>query len=210
MRRLVTSDEGSGTDLTASSDWREDGFFRRRPSPATLSWVAASMGVGSRVVGHRRLTGGVNSAVHRLTVERRGSRSLVVLRQYPPGSIALRSALEKEVVNLKVVHSSGLPAPTILATDVAGQATGGVPSLLMTALPGHIHLDPTERRPWIREVAEFAARLHAVDLPAPTFRPWTDSWITPLGRFQVPTGARKPAVWRAALPGDGVPTAGGW
>jgi hypothetical protein len=53
-------------------DWRDGGFRQRRPSVATLAWVAASMGRGSRVVGYRRLTGGVCSAVNRLTVERRG------------------------------------------------------------------------------------------------------------------------------------------
>src|SRR5437868_4225985 len=49
-------------------DWRDDAFLQRRPSVETLAWVAASMDSGSRVVGHRRLTGGVCSAVHRLTV----------------------------------------------------------------------------------------------------------------------------------------------
>ena len=66
----------------------------------------------------------------------------------------------------------------------------------MTRLPGHVHLNPAEHRSWIRRIAEFATQLHSVDLPAPTFRPWTDSWIAPLGQFQVPAGARKPAVWR--------------
>jgi aminoglycoside phosphotransferase (APT) family kinase protein len=157
------------------------------------------MGQGSRVVGHRRLTGGVNSAVHRLTVERHGSRAFVVLRQYPAGSIALRTALEKEIASLKVVAGSGLPVPTILAADIAGNQTGGAPSLIMTQLPGHVHLNPADRRPWIARIAEFAARLHSVSLPAPTFRPWTDSWITPLGQFQVPAGAQKPAVWKASF-----------
>lgn len=64
-------------------DWRDGGFRQRRPSVETLAWVAASMGRGSRIVGYRRLTGGVCSAVHRLTVERRGMRMFVVLRQYP-------------------------------------------------------------------------------------------------------------------------------
>ena len=66
-------------------DWRDDAFLQRRPSVETLAWVAASIGRGSRVVGHRRLTGGVCSAVHRLTVERRGVRTFVVLRQCPAG-----------------------------------------------------------------------------------------------------------------------------
>jgi hypothetical protein len=124
-------------------DWRDGGFRQRRPSVETLAWVAASMGRGSRIVGYRRLTGGVCSAVNRLTVERRGMRTFVVLRQYP-GGLGLRGSLEKEIANLGVVAGSGLPVPSILATDVAGASTGGTPSLLMTRLQGHVHLNPAE------------------------------------------------------------------
>src|SRR5690242_21820270 len=99
-------------------DWRDGGFRQRRPSAETLDWVAASMGRGSRVVGHRRLTGGVCSAVHRLTVERHGTRTSVVLRQYP-GGLGLHDALAKEIANLDVVAGSGLPVPGVLAADVA-------------------------------------------------------------------------------------------
>lgn len=126
-------------------DWRDGGFTQRRPSVETLAWVAASMGRGSRIVGHRRLTGGVNSAVNRLTVERRGMRTFVVLRQYP-GGLDLQGSLEREIANLGVVAGSGLPVPGILATDVAGASTGGAPSLLMTRLQGHVHLNPAESR----------------------------------------------------------------
>lgn len=179
-------------------DWRDGGFRRRRPSVEALAWVAASMGRGSRVVGHRRLTGGVCSAVHRLTVERRGVRTVVVLRQYP-GGLGLQGTLEEEIANLGVVAGSGLPAPGVLATDVAGTRTGGAPSLLMTRLPGHVDLDPADPRSWLTRIAEFAVRLHSLDLPATTFRPWSDSWIAAPDRFQVPAGARKPAVWEAAF-----------
>src|SRR5947209_11045530 len=99
-------------------DWRDDGFLKRRPSVETLAWVATSMGRGSRIVGYRRLTGGVCSAVHRLIVERRGVRTSVVLRQYP-GGLDLGADLEKEIANLGVVAGSGLPVPSVLATDVA-------------------------------------------------------------------------------------------
>ena len=122
--------------LMTGSDWRDGGFRQRRPSAETLAWVAASMGRGSRIVGYRRLTGGVCSAVNRLTVERRGMRTFVVLRQYP-GGLGLQGSLEKEIANLGVVAGSGLPVPGILATDVAGASTGGAPSLLMTRLQGH-------------------------------------------------------------------------
>ena len=171
--------------------------MQRRPSVETLAWVATSMGRGSRVVGHRRLTGGVCSAVHRLTVERRGVRTFVVLRQYPAG-VGVEADLEREIANLGVVGGSGLPVPTILATDVAGDSTGGAPSLLMTRLPGHVHLTPAEPRSWIARIAELAALLHSLDLPAKRFRPWTDSWVA-LEKFRVPIGAQKPAVWKAAF-----------
>src|SRR3954453_839643 len=95
-------------------DWRDGGFRQRRPSAETLAWVAAATGRGSRVVCYRRLTGGVCSAVHRLTVERRGKRTFGVLRQYPSG-LGLQGSLEKEIANLGVVTGSGLPVPSIMA-----------------------------------------------------------------------------------------------
>jgi aminoglycoside phosphotransferase (APT) family kinase protein len=179
-------------------DWRDSGFRQRRPSAETLAWVAASMGRSSRIVGHRRLTGGVCSAVHRLTVEERGVRTFVVLRQYP-GGLGLQEPLEKEIANLAVVAGSGLPVPTVLAADVDGASTGGAPALLMTRLPGHVHLDPAEPRSWLTRIAEMAALLHSLDLPAKTFRPWKDSWIAPRDGFRVPVDAQKPAVWKAAF-----------
>src|SRR6058998_2652161 len=174
-------------------DWRDSAFLQRRPSVETLAWVAASMGRGSRVVGYRRLTGGVCSAVHRLTVERRGVRTFVVLRQYPAG-VGVEADLEREIANLGVVAGSALPVPSILATDVSGAATGGAPSLLMTRLQGRVHLNPAEPRSWMTRIAEIAVLLHSLDLPAKMFRPWTDSWIAPLDRFQVPVDAQNPAV----------------
>jgi aminoglycoside phosphotransferase (APT) family kinase protein len=179
-------------------DWRDSGFRQRRPSAQTLAWAAAAMGQGSRIVGYRRLTGGVCSAVNRLTVERRGTRTFVVLRQYPAG-LGLRESLEREIANLGVVAGSGLPVPGVLAADVAGAATGGSPSLLMTRLPGHVDLSPAEPASWLTSIAELAVLLHSLDLPAETFRPWTDSWIAPRDGFQVPAGARQPAVWQAAF-----------
>ncbi len=179
-------------------DWRDGEFRRRRPSLETLAWVAASMGRGSRIVGYRRLTGGVSSAVNWVTVERHGVRTFVVLRQYP-GGLGLQGVLEKEIANLGVVAGGGLPVPRIVAADVAGASTGGAPSLLMTRLPGHLDLNPAEPRSWMTRIAEIAVLLHSLDLPAKTFRPWTDSWIAPLDRFRVPVGAQKPDVWKAAF-----------
>ena len=60
-------------------------FSRRRPSPEALAWAGRALGRGFRVVAWRRMTGGITSAVHRLTAERGGLRQIVVLRQYERG-----------------------------------------------------------------------------------------------------------------------------
>ena len=125
-------------------------------------------------------------------------RTFAVLRQYP-GGLGLQGSLAHEIANLGVVAGSGLPVPGVLAADVTGASTGGAPSLLMTRLPGHVHLDPPEPWSWLTRIAEIAVRLHSLDLPAKTFRPWTDSWIAARDGFRVPAGARKPDVWTAAF-----------
>src|SRR3954466_15914882 len=154
-------------------DWRDGGFGQRRPSAETLAWVAASMGRGGRIVGYRRLTDGVCSAVHRLTVERRGKRTFVVLRQYP-GGLGLHGNLEKEIANLRVVARSRLPVPSILATDVAGASTGGTPSLLMTRLQGQVHLNPTKPRSWMTRIAEIAVLPRSPPEDVPTLDGFLD------------------------------------
>jgi aminoglycoside phosphotransferase (APT) family kinase protein len=104
-----------------------------------------------------------------------------------------------------VVARSGLPVPSVLAADVAGASTGGAPSLLMTRVEGHVDLDPREPGSWMRRIAEMAASVHRLDLPAKTFRPWVDSWIAPLDGFQVPAGAHRPSVWAAAFDAMATP-----
>ena len=186
------------------ADWRDGGFVQLRPSVESLAWVASSMGRGSRVVGYRPLTGGVCSAVNRVTVERRSLRTFVVLRQYP-GGLGHAESLEREIANLAVVSGSGLPVPTVLATDVAGTSTGGSPSLLMTRLPGHVDLTPAEPRMWLSKIAELAVMVHSLDLPATMLRPWSDSWIAAPDRLRVPSGAEKPDVWKAAFSAMAMP-----
>jgi aminoglycoside phosphotransferase (APT) family kinase protein len=60
-------------------------FRRQSPSPDAVRWVERALGRGFRVVAARRMTGGITSTVHRLTVEGDGDRRLFfVLRQYEP------------------------------------------------------------------------------------------------------------------------------
>ena len=58
---------------------------RTRPPGEALAWVERTIGRGARVLGWRRLTGGISSSVHRLTVEHNGRREPFVLRRWVPG-----------------------------------------------------------------------------------------------------------------------------
>ena len=79
-------------------------FRRQRPSPDTVLWVERALGHGFRVAASRRMTGGMTSAVHRLTVERgEGTRLFVVLRQYEQAAPHFTQLVEREAGTLRDV-----------------------------------------------------------------------------------------------------------
>jgi hypothetical protein len=124
-------------------------FRQRRPSPEALAWVERELGRGSRVVAWRRMTGGLTSAVHRLTVQRGPGRLAVVLRQYERSGIYdMAKIIEREAGILSGLPASGLAAPELLAACPAGEEAGGNPAILMTRLPGHLDLSPADPGVW--------------------------------------------------------------
>jgi hypothetical protein len=60
--------------------WQAVEFRRRRPSSQALDWIERV--AGARVVAWRRMTGGIASVVHRLTIDHGSYRDVLVLRQY--------------------------------------------------------------------------------------------------------------------------------
>ncbi len=159
-------------------------FRRRRPSPEALAWVERALGGGARVVACRRLTGGIVAAVHRVTA----GTQVVVLRQYEGPA---RDLVEREARVLAAARAAGLPAPELLAASPDGEDAGGHPSLLMTRLPGRVHLAPLDADRWVQQIAVTAARIHDASIVAPPF----ESWIDP-ARLTVPASATRPGLWR--------------
>jgi aminoglycoside phosphotransferase (APT) family kinase protein len=166
-----------------------------RPPAQLLAWVEQTLGSRVRVVGWKRLTGGLTSIVHRLTVERYGRREEYVLRWWLPGSeweqwIARAVPLETAV--LAKLEGSDIPAPRVIGsiTDVA---LGG-PAVLMTRLPGKVHLMPRDRERWLRQMAEMLARIHALALDGKPFESWLDR-----RRLSPPPDAARSEVWREAI-----------
>jgi aminoglycoside phosphotransferase (APT) family kinase protein len=168
---------------------------RTRPPAEALRWVERTVGRGARVVGWRRLTGGLTSAVHRLTVERNGRRAPYVLRRWVPGGdhgdYAIR-AVASEAATLTALERGDVPAPRVIGATTDAAHAG--PALLMTRMPGHVLLMPRDRERWLQQMAHMLARIHALDVAAKPFESWLDlSQLSPL------PDASRPDIWSEAI-----------
>ena len=168
---------------------------QRFPDAQTRDWVARAVGLGARVVGGRRLTGGITSSMHRLAVETHtGTRIQVILRRWTSAEWVANSAapllVERESQVLRGLESTDIPAPRVLAADPTGEATG-VPALLMSRVPGRVDLTPSDRGAWLRQMAAMATRIHATDVDSEP-REWTPREVP------VPDWTSNPAAWKAA------------
>jgi Ser/Thr protein kinase RdoA (MazF antagonist) len=143
------------------------------------------------VLRWRRLAGASTSAVHRLDLA--GGRALVLRRYLWPGFLEEEPiAPQREVDALRFASRNGLTVPRVLAADITGEAVGdGVPSILMTFLPGR-----ATGVPGLRALADVAAAIHDVD-PAGfdhEYYPWyRDTTTGP------PPSATRPELWDAAI-----------
>src|SRR5687767_646169 len=107
-----------------------------RKRPESLAWAEQTLSRGARVVATRRLTGGLTSLVHELTVVRNGHRSRYVLRSWAPDNEHkdwIVHAVAAEAAVLTVLERSKVPAPRLIAST-SDLAVGG-PALLMTRVP---------------------------------------------------------------------------
>jgi Ser/Thr protein kinase RdoA (MazF antagonist) len=167
-------------------------FRRRRPSSLSLDWVERV--AGGRVVAWRRMTGGIVSAVHRLTIEHGGYREVLVLRQYEHAQRDTAALVRDEAATLRAVRDAGVPAPEPIAADADGRASDGHPAILMARLPGRLDLTPADPQGWLRQTAAMAVRIHDVQATARPFRSRIDA-AAPV----IPASATRPALWQAAF-----------
>jgi len=112
-----------------------------------------------------RLTGGLTSNVHGVTVEQNRRREKYVLRWWNRDSRRepwVARAVPQQTAVLIRLEGSDIPAPRLVGwtTDAA---TAG-PAILMTRLPGTVHLMPRDRDAWLRQMAGMLARIHALRL----------------------------------------------
>ncbi len=137
--------------------------------------------------------------MHALTVAHGGQPQRLVLRRFVRADWVAREPdiAKREASALRLLERSDVPAPRLLAVDEDGSAAG-VPSVLMTRLPGKTVLLPGDMDSWLRQMAEVLPRIHAIR-PTPDDVPWTYEPYSNLATLQVPPWTRRPREWETAL-----------
>ncbi|RSS82273.1 phosphotransferase family protein [Streptomyces sp. WAC06614] len=166
---------------------------------AAHDWAEAQLAPGERIEGVEALRGGWTSRMRRLDVTGpQGARSLVLRSFVTPFYVRHAPAmLAREAAVLRLLRGTEVPAAEFLALD-AEAAHCDHPSLLMSALPGEVRIDPQGAAPRAGLLARMLVAVHALEV-APADRPRTyEAWTAP-DRVRVPAATARPELWRRAV-----------
>lgn len=166
------------------------------------TWVAALVGNRARTVGSRRLSGGIASSVHHISIlDAHGLRHRFVVRRYTGADQREwgASTVRREAAVLSALEGSGLPAPRFVHADPEGERTG-FPAIVMSVVPGRIHLTPSDPESWLRQMAALLPRIHESGIDGALFESWFDA-----SQLEPPPGTHDVSIWRRAI--DFVSTA---
>jgi aminoglycoside phosphotransferase (APT) family kinase protein len=143
-----------------------------------------------------------------------GTSTGLILRRDPPGRPGEPGAMDREAAALSLAHDAGLPVPELLLQYKAPSL--GTPGMIMRRVPGEtiarkILRDEEyaqARQVLVGQLGQFAARLHALDVP--TFFPQPDpleSLRTTLATFDhvSPVFERAMAELAASIPAHREP-----
>ena len=174
--------------------------LRRMPPHATLAWVAGHFGPKARVIGIRRLRNAWAAAMHAVDVEDgHGERhELVVRRWVRPDAPPDPGVVENESATLTLLSgATEVIAPLLVAADASGSAAD-VPAVVMTRLPGHDDLAPSDLDAYLDGLVDALHAIHAVPVPPDieleTYRPWGLERLT-----EPPPWTRQRSVWQRAI-----------
>ena len=173
---------------------RYDRQVPSRLTPQTLQWLAQA--VPDATLGRvEALAGSTSASLYRLEFEGRPS---AVLRQFDilPGWLKREPDLARhEARSLEQARQVSLPTPRLLAYDEGGDRCG-VPSVLMSELPGKVDLHPPNLTVWLEGLAAALAQIHTV---SPADFGWKYAPYSDLLTLKVPTWTHQPHAWARAI-----------
>jgi aminoglycoside phosphotransferase (APT) family kinase protein len=126
----------------------------------------------------------------------------LVLRRYDDGRRLAEDPWyrpEQEAEGLRIAEESSIPAPRLIAEDIAGRWCE-VPSLLTSSISGRPLRDlaAPDQRPYLEQAAEVLARIHAVPAERtrrlPAYAPYE-----PPSSLSVPSWSDRRAMWERVL-----------
>lgn len=156
--------------------------LQQDPPPECLAAVADQVMPGSDVRIVQRFNGGIRCGVHAVElIPPSGRRIEFVMKRFTDEFINEDPAVfERERRVLEILPRSEVPAPRLVWADE--RAVFGVPTLLMTRVPGIPLMHVQARRPssdtsWVRPVVRRLAQIHRTPLAAEdvAFLPIMDS-----------------------------------
>ena len=201
MRDSTVSDDREHSRVGPSTphgygDDARSRFLRRRPPAAALSWVEDVL--GGSITRIDACKGGSSSAIHALRVSCEDESQTVILRRYVIDELNAEEPdiAEREARVLQFLERCELTTPRLLAVDASG-VTAGVPSVLMTRVPGRLDWTPTDIDRWLHDLASVLPALHATQVTASdrvqAFQPYAPpSW-------DPPPWLKQPALWDRAV-----------
>ena len=154
-------------------------------------WMEAMAG---EVEKTEPLAGGISSEAYAINLARGGR---LVLRLH---TNAERVAKEpgiaaREAYSLQLAAAMDIPAPRLIAVDLDG-SHAGVPTVLMTHLPGSPQLDRPPTDSQLGQVAQLAAAIHEA---AAEEHPYQYSTYVDLENTEPPAWSETPATWERAI-----------
>ena len=164
--------------------------------PDVITWIQRELGQNSKVQSVRKLLGATSSTIYALTLTYKQKQVELVLRLFTNKEwLASEPDLARHEADcLLLAQQLAVPVPELVAVDEDGRFTQH-PAILMTRLPGHVHLNPSNLHDWLDKLAATLVKIHT--LPVPDF-PWHYfSWLP--DTIHVPSWAKSPQVWQKAI-----------
>ncbi|MFP3986827.1 phosphotransferase [Streptomyces sp. E11-3] len=186
--------------METGTETGEDADLEGRAWGATRAWVEKGLSGAERIEDVARLRGGWTSQMRRLDISGPDGRRSLVLRSFVKPFFVRHAEglLTREAAILRLLADANVPAATLLAVDATAQYCDH-PSLLMSLLPGTVHVGDEGADQRAELMAGQLLRIHRLPVTAAEDRPRAyQAWTSP-ERVSPPSDTRRPELWQRAV-----------